>query len=39
MPVVRVIRTIYDAGDRPVEVQDSILAAGRHECCYEVHMR
>jgi len=39
VPVVRVIRTIYDAGDRPVEVQGSILAADRHEFCYEVHMR
>src|SRR5260370_31528731 len=34
VPVVRVIRTIYDAGDRPVEVQGSILAPDRHEFCY-----
>ncbi|MBO2455380.1 GntR family transcriptional regulator [Actinomadura barringtoniae] len=39
VPVVRVIRTVYDSEDRPVEVQDSILAADRHEFRYEVQMR
>jgi GntR family transcriptional regulator len=39
VPVVRVLRTIYDSEDRPVEVQDSIAAADRHEFRYEVQMR
>jgi len=29
VPVVRVLRTVYDSGDRPVEVQDSVVAADR----------
>jgi GntR family transcriptional regulator len=39
VPVVRVLRTVYDSEDRPVEVQDSIVAADRHEFRYEVQMR
>lgn len=39
IPVVRVIRTIYDSGDRPLEVQDSVVAADRHVFRYEVQMR
>jgi GntR family transcriptional regulator len=39
VPVVRVLRTVYDSEDCPVEVQDSIVAADRHEFRYEVQMR
>ncbi|SRR6266568_123517 len=39
VPVVRVLRTIYDADDRPVEVQDSVAAADRHQFRYETQMR
>ena len=39
VPVVRVLRTVYDSGDRPVEVQDSVVAADRHEFRYEEQMR
>lgn len=39
VPVVRVLRTIYDSDDVPVEVQDSVAAADRHEFRYEVSMR
>jgi GntR family transcriptional regulator len=38
VPVVRVLRTVYDTEDRPVEVQDTIAAADRHEFRYEVAM-
>lgn len=38
VPVVRVIRTIYDTEGRPVEVQDTIAAADRHEFQHEVSM-
>jgi GntR family transcriptional regulator len=38
VPVVRVLRTIYDADDQPLEVQDTIAAADRHEFRYEVSM-
>lgn len=38
VPVVRVLRTVYDADDRPLEVQDTIAAADRHEFRYEVSM-
>jgi GntR family transcriptional regulator len=34
--VIRVIRTVYDAEDRPLEVQDTTAAADRHEFRYEV---
>lgn len=39
VPVVRVLRTVYDADGRPVEVQDSVVAADRHEFRYEEQMR
>ncbi|MFC0108276.1 GntR family transcriptional regulator [Kibdelosporangium aridum] len=38
VPVVRVLRTIYDTDERPVEVQCTIAAADRHEFRYEVSM-
>jgi GntR family transcriptional regulator len=38
VPVFRVLRTVYDSEDRPVEVQDSICAADRHRFRYEVDM-
>jgi GntR family transcriptional regulator len=39
MPVVRVVRTIYDVDDSPLEVQDTVAAADRHTFRYEVSMR
>lgn len=39
VPVVQVTRTVFDAADRPVEVQDSVMAADRHEFRYEKQMR
>jgi GntR family transcriptional regulator len=36
IPVIRIIRTVYDAGERPLEVQDTTAAADRHEFRYEV---
>ncbi|MGH3852791.1 MAG: GntR family transcriptional regulator [Pseudonocardiaceae bacterium] len=39
VPVVRVLRTIYDTEGAPLEVQDSVAAADRHEFRYEVDMR
>src|ERR1700733_11926590 len=39
VPVVSVTRTVFDAADLPVEVQDSLMAAGRHEFRYEERMR
>jgi GntR family transcriptional regulator len=39
VPVFRVLRTVYDADDRPVEVQETVAAADRHEFRYEVDMR
>ena len=38
VPVVRVLRTIYDSDGRPVEVQETIAAGDRHEFRYEVDM-
>lgn len=38
VPVVRVLRTIYDSEGQPVEVQDTIAAADRHRFRYEVNM-
>jgi hypothetical protein len=38
VPVTRVLRTVLDSQDRPVEVQESIAAADRHEFRYEVAM-
>jgi GntR family transcriptional regulator len=39
IPVVRVIRTIYDTDDSALEVQDTVAAADRHTFRYEVSMR
>jgi GntR family transcriptional regulator len=39
MPVVRVVRTIYDVDDAALEVQDTVAAADRHTFRYEVSMR
>ena len=39
VPVIRVLRPVYDSEDRPVEVQDSYAAADRHEFRYEMTMR
>lgn len=39
VPVVRVTRTVFDSADQPVEVQDSVMAADRHEFRYEEQMR
>ena len=38
VPVIRVLRTVYDTEDRPLEVQDTIAAADRHALRYEVAM-
>jgi GntR family transcriptional regulator len=38
VPVTRVLRTLFDSDDRPVEVQETIAAADRHEFRYEVAM-
>jgi GntR family transcriptional regulator len=37
--VFRILRTVYDTDGRPVEVQDSVAAADRHQFRYEVEMR
>jgi GntR family transcriptional regulator len=39
VPVFRVLRTVYDTEGRPLEVQDSVAAADRHQLRYEVEMR
>ena len=39
IPVVRILRTIYDIDDAPVEFQESIASADRHEFHYEVNMQ
>ena len=39
VPVVRVLRTVFDSAGLPVEVQDSVMAADRHEFRYEEQMR
>ena len=39
VPVVQVIRTVFDSADLPVEVQDSVMAGDRHEFRYEERMR
>ncbi|MFD9943179.1 GntR family transcriptional regulator [Nonomuraea sp. NPDC059023] len=39
VPVVQVVRTVYDSEDRPVEVQDSVMSAASHAFRYEVQMR
>jgi GntR family transcriptional regulator len=38
VPVVRILRTVYDTEDRPLEVQDTLAAADRHAFRYEVAM-
>jgi GntR family transcriptional regulator len=38
VPVIRVLRTFYDTDGRPLEVQDTVAAADRHEFRYEVSM-
>lgn len=39
VPVVRILRTVYDSERRPVEVQDTVAAADKHDFRYEVAMR
>jgi len=39
VPVFRVLHTVYDAEGRPLEVQDSVAAADRHQFRYEIQMR
>jgi GntR family transcriptional regulator len=39
VPVLRILRTVYDADGSPVEVQETIAAADKHELRYEVAMR
>lgn len=38
VPVVRILRTIYDAEDNALEVQDTVAAADRHGFRYEVSL-
>jgi GntR family transcriptional regulator len=38
VPVVRILRTVYDTEGRPLEVQDTLAAADRHAFRYEVAM-
>ena len=39
VPVVRVLRTVYDSEKIAVEVQETIAAADKHQFRYEVAMR
>jgi GntR family transcriptional regulator len=39
VPVVRILRTVYDSKGKPVEVQDTVAAADKHQFRYEVTMR
>jgi GntR family transcriptional regulator len=39
VPVIRTLRTVYDADGRAVEVQDTVAAADKHQLRYEVTMR
>jgi GntR family transcriptional regulator len=39
VPVVRVLRTVYDSEKVAVEVQETIAAADKHRFRYEVAMR
>ena len=39
VPVVRILRTVYDARGEAVEVQETVAAADKHELRYEVAMR
>jgi GntR family transcriptional regulator len=38
VPIFRILRTVYDTEGRPLEVQDSVAAADRHNFRYEVEM-
>jgi GntR family transcriptional regulator len=39
VPVVRILRTVFDTHGKAVEVQDSVAAADKHQLRYEVAMR
>jgi GntR family transcriptional regulator len=39
VPVVRILRTVYDSAGLAVEVQDTVAAADKHQFRYEVSMR
>lgn len=39
VPVVRILRTVYDSTGVAVEVQDTVAAADKHQFRYEVAMR
>lgn len=39
VPVVRVLRTVFDAAGEAIEVQDTIAASDKHQFRYEVAMR
>jgi GntR family transcriptional regulator len=39
VPVLRILRTVYDGDGGAVEVQDTVAAADKHELRYEVRMR
>jgi GntR family transcriptional regulator len=39
VPVVRILRTVYDSQGAVVEVQETVAAADKHELRYEVAMR
>jgi GntR family transcriptional regulator len=39
VPVLRILRTVYDADGEAVEVQETVAAADKHELRYEVKMR
>ena len=39
VPVVRILRTVYDSDGAAVEVQETIAAADKHQFRYEVAMR
>ena len=39
VPVVQILRTVYDSQRRAVEVQDTVAAADKHQLRYEVAMR
>lgn len=39
VPIIRIVRTVFDADDDPVEVQDTIASAESNELRYEVSMK
>jgi GntR family transcriptional regulator len=39
VPVFRVLRTVYDSRNCPVEAQVTVASGDRHEFRYEVDMR